>query len=147
MRNLKTIFIIGLMFLFTGFSFSQGLNHQEIPSKRGQYESYTASDGTVFKVGERVEIGTPSNGNVFTFIDEGDGILMAKREVTAGAKGQKAEIVKILVSGNRRIGFSVEFKTKGASPLHNYNIQVENALLSGEIIGQTLKNTEDEQDI
>lgn len=97
------------------------------------YTSYTDKTGAVYKVGDTITIGMPSSNKSFAFIQEGDGILTALHPASTNISGQRQEIKKIWVAGNKRVGYHAWFRTKGAIGLLNCSVQVENAIGSGEI--------------
>ena len=116
--------------------FAQEIKHADLATaERGEYTSYIASDGAVYKVGDRIKIGLPSSNKTFAFITEGDGILLPITNLTAAYSGTETEIKKIFVGGNKRAGYSVTFRTKGITGISNYTIQFENALSTGEVKG------------
>jgi len=120
------------------FSFAQVIWHSDLDlatTSRGQYTSYIASDGAVYKIGDRIKIGVPSSNKTFAFITEGDGILLPITNLLAARSGDETEIKKIMVAGNKRAGYSVYLRTKGVTGLYNYTIQFENALSTGEVKG------------
>ena len=136
MTIVKTFTII---ILTVTFSLSQEIKHSDLStiSERSfnEFTSYIASDGSVYKIGDRIKIGVPSSNKTFAFITAGDGILLGIYNLTAASSGQETEIKKIYVLGNKRVGYSVSFRTKGATGLNNYTIQFENALSTGEVKG------------
>lgn len=125
-----------LLIWTSNLSFSQEIKHSELATaSRGEFTSYLASDGAVYKIGDRIKIGVPSSNKTFAFITQGDGILLPITNLTAASSGQETEIKKIWVVGNKRAGYSVSFRTKGLTGLSNYTIQFENALSTGEVKG------------
>jgi hypothetical protein len=125
-----------LSFFTATLSFAQEIKYSDLSTaSRGEFTSYVASDGAVYKVGDRIKIGVPSSNKTFAFITEGDGILLPITYLTAASSGQETEIKKIWVVGNKRAGYSVALRTKGITGLSNYSIQFENALATGEIKG------------
>ena len=116
-------------------------NEQEVKftdlafTSKGKFNSYVASDRGVYKIGDRIKIGTPSSNKTFAFIRSGDGILTPFNDLPAFASGTETEIKKILVKGNKRTGNSVYFITKGMNAWLNYTIEFENALSVGEVKG------------
>ena len=104
-------------------------------AQRGEFTSYLGSDGAVYKIGDRVKIGVHSSNKTFAFITQGDGLLIPITNLTASFSGNETEIKRISVVGNKRMGYSVSFRTKGITGLSNYSIQFENALSTGEIKG------------
>jgi len=116
-------------------------NEQEVKytdlafTTKGKFNSYVASDRGVYKIGDRIKIGTPSSNQTFEFIKCGDGIFSPITNLPATLSGSETEIKKIWVDGNKRSGYSVYFLTKGKNVLLNYTIQFENALSVGEVKG------------
>jgi len=111
-------------------------------TSKGEYTSYIASDGGVYKIGDRIKIGVPSSNKTFAFILEGDGWVVPFTALEAGSSGTETEIKKIFVGGNKRAGYSVSMRTKGITGLANYTIQFENALQTGEIKGTGMTSDE-----
>ena len=125
-----------LTFLIASLASAQEVKYSDLSTtSRGEFTSYIASDGAVYKIGDRIKIGIPSSNKTFAFITEGDGVLLPITYLTAASSGQETEIKKIWVVGNKRAGYSVTLRTKGISGLSNYSIQFENALATGEIKG------------
>jgi hypothetical protein len=129
--------LIIAFFLFSLHGYAQQINFNDLQTAdkktRGKYESYTAKDGSLYQIGDRLTIGVPSSNKTFAFITEGDGILLPITALTAANSGQETEIKKIWVVGNNRAGFSVYFRTKGLIGISNYSINVENAIATGEV--------------
>jgi len=136
-NKMKKYFLTLIMSILTiTFSIAQEIKHSDLSTtSRGEFTSYVASDGAVYKIGDRIKIGVPSSNKTFAFITEGDGIILPITNLTAAASGQETEIKKILVVGNKRAGYSVSFRTKGITGLSNYTIKFENALSTGEVKG------------
>lgn len=125
-----------LMMSLCFVSFGQEVKHSELSTAtKGEYTSYVASDGAVYKIGDRIKIGIPSSNKTFAFITEGDGFLIPITNLTVASSGQETEIKKIWVGGNKRVGYSVSFRTKGLTGVSNYSIHFENALSTGEVKG------------
>lgn len=91
--------------------------------------------GSIYKVGDRIRIGTPWSNKTFAYISEGDGILLPITNLTARASDAESEIKNIFIIGTKRRGYSVLFKTKSASgvPGSGYTISVENAIGADEL--------------
>lgn len=133
--KLRSLTIL-LSILTATFSYAQEIKHSDLATAvRGEFTSYVASDGAVYKIEDRINIGVPSSNKTFAFITEGDGLVIPITNLNAAASGQETEIKKIWVVGNKRAGYSVSFRTKGISGLSNYTVQFENALSTGEIMG------------
>jgi len=134
---MKVTFILAFLCLIKSSAvFGQEIKYTDLATaKRGEYTSYVGTDGAVYKIGDRIKIGVPSSNKTFAFITEGDGLILAITNLSASASGTETEIKRIYVSGNKRAGYSVSFRTKGITGLSNYTIQFENALSTGEIKG------------
>ncbi len=136
MRILKTIFFAILLQSMVMLSFAQEIKFSDLSnSSRGEFTSYVASDGAIYKIGDRIKIGVPSSNKSFAFISEGDGIILPITNLTSTSSGNETEIKKIFVVGNKRAGYSVVFRSKGITGLSNYSISFENALSTGEVKG------------
>jgi hypothetical protein len=133
--KMKTMRLTMLLIVTTtAISLGQEIKHSDLATAaRGEYTSYIAKDGGVYKIGDRLRIGIPSSNKTFAFITEGDGLLLPITNLTAASSGQETEIKKIWVVGNKRVGYSVSFRTKGLTGVSNYTIQVENAIATGEL--------------
>ena len=132
--NIKLI--TALFITISASLFSQEIKFADLATaQRGEFTSYVGSDGAVYKIGDRVKIGVPSSNKTFAFITQGDGLLTPITNLTASFSGNETEIKRIAVVGNKRMGYSVSFRTKGITGLSNYSIQFENALSTGEIKG------------
>ncbi len=129
--------LITALFITVSVSlFSQEIKFADLATaQRGEFTSYVGSDGAVYKIGDRIKIGVPSSNKTFAFITQGDGLLIPITNLTASFSGTETEIKKIFVGGNKRMGYSVTFRTKGVTGLSNYTIQFENALSTGEVKG------------
>lgn len=127
------------MLLFSISAFSQtekSINFLDLKtaSRSSGYTSYTSMDGAVYKVGDKLKIGFPSNGT-FAFITEGDGILLPITNLKSSSSNTETEIKSIVVAGSKNSGYYVSFRTKGATgmPGSGYTISVENAISAGEL--------------
>ena len=118
-------------------SFSQEVKFTELSSitSRGECSSYVGSDGAIYKVGDKLKIGIPSSNKTFAFITEGDGFLIPITNLNVASSGQETEIKSMNIVGNKRVGYSISFRTKGLTGLSNYTIHFENAILNGEVKG------------
>jgi hypothetical protein len=139
-------FLLAASVLFHSTCYSQGIRYSDIAAitKRSydRFESYEASDGQIYKVGDKITIGLPSSTNrVFSFIWFAPTALDVLAEVPMSyanvtSSGDLTEIKRIYLVGTKRAGFNVEMVTKGFNILsNNYTIMFENALKSGEIKG------------
>jgi len=132
--NIKLI--TALFITVSASLFGQEIKFADLATaQRGEFTSYVGSDGAVYKIGDRVKIGVPSSNKTFAFITQGDGLLTPITNLTASFSGTETEIKRIAVVGNKRMGYSVSFRTKGVIALSNYSIQFENALSTGEVKG------------
>ena len=91
-----------LMMCLSFMSFGQEVKHSDLSTtQRGEFTSYVASDGAIYKIGDRIKIGVPSSNKTFAFITEGDGWIIPITNLTASSSGQETEIKKIWVVGNK----------------------------------------------
>lgn len=98
-----------------------------------QYTAYVSREGVIYKVGDRLKIGRPSSVNqTFVYIIEQDA-LTGSGNLPAGYSGFETELKRIRVVGNKRIGYAVNFYTKGVWGPSTFIIPIENALATGEI--------------
>jgi hypothetical protein len=125
--------------------FSQNVNWTDVQSgviTKGQFESYTAKDGSVYSIGDRVNFGSPSgtNGKFVTIqkIDIGGTIHIVGAEIL----NTSAEIKKIKISGSKRAGFKVWFQTKGFTFADNYWFNIEDAISTGEVKSKGMTSDE-----
>jgi hypothetical protein len=135
---MKQLFLSTLLLITClQFSFGQQVKFSELAKEPtgGPFTSYLASDGAVYKIGDRIKIGIPTNNKTFSFIEEGDGIFLPIANLAANYSGHETEIKRIWVSGNDRSGYFVKFRTKGDSGISNYTIMFEKALETGEVKG------------
>lgn len=136
----KTIIILTLLCIYSSGN-AQDVRFDELSvEQKGDHKSYLASDGAIYRVGDKIKIGKPSSGGFFTYIYQGDGILLPVTNLSAALSGTETAIKKITVWGNKRVGYSVTMRTVGYSGVANYGIQFENALTSGEIVGYGLNS-------
>lgn len=138
----KVIFLAMYALLNVGVQ-AQEIKYADLATaEKGEYTSYVGSDGGVYNIGDRIKIGVPSSNKTFAFIWMGDGIITPLESLPAAQSGTETEIKKIVVTGNKRIGYSVNMRTKGIIGLLNYTIQFENALSTGEIKGTGMTSDE-----
>lgn len=136
MKNVKNLIWSFIMTFITITAFSQEVKYEDIQKgliTKGQYESYVAKDGSVYKVGDKIQFGNPSGTNgKFVTIQKMD-IAGTVYIVGAEAINTSAEIKKIRVGGTSRAGYKVSFQTKGMTGVDNYFLNIEDAILVGEI--------------
>ena len=100
---------------------------------KGQYESYVSKDGSVYKVGDKIQFGSPSGTNgKFVIIQKMD-IAGTVYVVGPEAINTSAEIKKIRITGTSRAGYKANFQTKGMTGVDNYFLNIEDAIAVGEI--------------
>jgi hypothetical protein len=103
---------------------------------KGEYTHYLSKDGVVYSVGDELTLGFPSNGNVYTTCFQGDGVFIAMTPLVGSTNANtKITIKRFIISGTKKTGFSVLFRTTGLIGTLPYTIQYENALIIGEIKG------------
>lgn len=140
----KILLVLGL-----GFStlnvFSQEVNYKSVEkgsAMAGKYTSYVSKNGSVYKIGDKIDFGLPSGTN-------GEFILIKKMDITgtmyivgSEAINTSAELKKIRVTGNSRRGYKVNFQTKGFTGVDNYFFDIEDALKVGEIKSLVMSSDE-----
>ena len=130
--------ILGALLLLSMVSFSQSVTYQDlqngsISAYSGTYESYTSKDGSVYKVGDKIQFGLPSGVNgKFVTISKMD-IMLNQYPVGSEAVNTSAEIKKIRVGGTKRSGYKIAFQTKGMTGIDNYFMFLEDGISTGEI--------------
>lgn len=136
MKKVSNILIL-LVFTFTSANlFSQEIKYSDLSSEarpKGDFTSYIAKDGAVYKIGDKIKIGVPSSNKTFAYITEGDGIVLPITQLLASASGQSAAIKRIDIGGSKRTGFYISMRCKGLTGLSNYSVQLENAIETGEV--------------
>lgn len=131
---MRRLLLTALVLFLYKASFAQEIKYTDLnTSKRGEFTTYVSKDGSVYKIGDKIKIAMPSSNKTFAFISEGDGLLLPITQLKATSSGEETEIKRIWVVGSKRTGLYVTFKTKGFTGLSNYNVQIENAIESGEI--------------
>jgi hypothetical protein len=109
------------------FSFAQEIKHSDLATaSRGEFTSYIASDGAVYKIGDRIKIGVPSSNKTFAFITEGGGLLLPITNLTAASSGQETEIKKrfgLLVTRELVTQFLLEPKVLLAYLIIQFNLK------------------------
>jgi hypothetical protein len=138
MKILKLITTTLVISLLSKVSIGQEIKYSDLSTatkeSKGSYKSYVASDGSVYKIGDKIKIGYPSSSNKsFTYITSGDGVLIPIMYLPASFSGSETEILDIWVYGNKRTGYFVGFTTKGAPGFGKFKIYFENALSNGEV--------------
>ena len=128
-------FIFSTLFLCSLSGFGQTVwNHEMVESATKNVKGiteYTASDGSIYKIGDRITFGVASGANRFTFVSMGDGVMTPLTPAPANWGGQEAEIKKIRLSGTKRQGRTMWVTCKG--PLQPFHINIEKAIEVGEI--------------
>jgi hypothetical protein len=111
--------------LFSIFCFAQTAEFNNL-NKQGKFQEYISESGISFKVGDKIKIGLPSSGNVYTFITQANqpcGAIISNRTVS---------ISKIRIFGNKKIGYKAYLLFLGFG-LSCY-IDIENAIKVQEVI-------------
>lgn len=125
--------------LYTYDELSKVTRLKEIPNKISEYQ---ASNGDIFKVGDKIEWGTPTNeNNIYAFINEWSS-LGASYTVSLKQKGWKGEIIKFRKWGDRRAGFELIAICKTSSGVTRAYVEIERALNSGEIVTSKLNRSQ-----
>jgi hypothetical protein len=136
MNNVKKLLWSVFMITISSIGFAQEVNYNDIQNgtvTKGQFESYVAKDGSVYKVGDKIQFGSPSGTNgKFVIIQKMD-IAGTVYIVGPEAINTSAEIKKIRITGTSRAGYKANFQTKGMTGVDNYFLNIEDAIAVGEI--------------
>jgi hypothetical protein len=136
MKTLKNVSLAISVSIISFISTGQEVKYDDVQKgviTKGQYESYVSKDGSVYKIGDKIQFGNPSGTNgKFVTIQKMDigGTLYV---VGAEAINTSAEIKKIRISGTSRSGYKVSFQTKGMTGIDNYFFNIEDAITVGEV--------------
>ena len=144
----KTILFLAIS-LMSNLIFAQDenlqVNYNEVNENgitRGSFQSYVAKDGSVFKVGDRVNFKTPygTNGR-FVSITK---VMIDGSMYPVGSElvNSSSEIKKIRVGGNKRSGYKVTFQTKGYTGIDNYFLYIEDAISMNEVKSLVMSSEE-----
>jgi hypothetical protein len=132
MKTLQLSFFFLILFSLSSIkSNAQEIKYSDLSTitKNGNYTSYVSKDGTVYNIGDKLTVGSPSSNKTFAFISYNYG----SGWVAAGviSVGNQIEIKKIEVDGNKRVGYRVLFSNNRF--MNSTLIAIENAIASGEI--------------
>ena len=133
---MKKLFGLFMLTSISMLAYGQEVNYNDIQNgtvTKGQFESYVAKDGSVYKVGDKIQFGSPSGTNgKFVIIQKMD-IAGTVYIVGPEAINTSAEIKKIRITGTSRAGYKANFQTKGMTGVDNYFLNIEDAIAVGEI--------------
>lgn len=134
---MKISILIFILVLTSLTTFSQELTYDDLFSGErpmGPFKSYVSKDGTIFKVGDKVKIGTPAPGYTFAYIWVGEGIIMQEELLGPSGSNTEVKIKRIIIGGSKKSGYKALFRTTGmAGMVRGYVIIVEKAIEHGEI--------------
>lgn len=130
---MKRILVIATFLLITLAGYSQQLRFDQVNEQQKglEFTSYLASDNATYNVGDTLTIGVPSSNKVFAFIWMGDGVITPLQLAPVSISGTKSVIKSITVTGTKRQGYKVWFKSKAF--IGTYKIDFEQAITTGEI--------------
>lgn len=117
-----------LLLLICSISFAQNCQFSD-NMKSGSYTQYISKNNTKIQVGQQIRIGFPSNGNYFTYINQGNEPVHSKLNNIL-VEISKIEVIKL------QNGFCkayVIFKGFGLLPVY---IDIEAAIYFKEVIIQ-----------
>jgi hypothetical protein len=128
--------MLALALATPGLALAQVAKYGET-TKGGDYESYIAKDGTHYKIGEKLKIGTPQGGNqTFTYVLEKMGVLSQSTPCPARCAGLEFPIEGFRAGGKGQ-NFRMWAKLKTGGFWHApVIVNFESALESGELIGR-----------
>jgi hypothetical protein len=143
--KMKTMMMTLMMSLMSLITQAQTVTYSDVVNQiitRGKFTEYVSRDGTVYRIGDRVEFGTPSGVNgKFVTIQKMD-VMGTYYPVGAEIINTSAEIKSIWIGGSKRTGFKVSFQTKGFTFIDNYFIPIEDAIQTGEVKTQGITSDE-----
>ena len=132
MKKIK--FLVVIIIMYCNNIFAQTVDYKDLnAAQKGRYSEYVSKDGSVYQVGGKLEVLRPSFNKEFTYIKEGDGVLIPYEDAKSSVSGKTLEIKKIMVVGRARTGYSVTIVTKGVIALLLYSVDLENAISAKEI--------------
>lgn len=140
---MKAFILFVVSTLFTTFTtLSQELKFSDVGTTylSGDFQSYVSKDGVIYKVKDKVKIGTPSTNKTFAYI-----LVWGSKDrqpLGVSASGNETGIKRIYIKGNKRAGYTVSFESKGYTFLDTYGIDIENAIASGEIKSSHISSDE-----
>jgi hypothetical protein len=105
---------------------------ENVTSNVNGITEYVASDGSNWKVGQRITFGNATGMGVFTHVSMGDGMMSVIQQAPAAWSGKEAEIKKIRISGTKRMGYTLWVTCKG--PMQPFHISLEKAIEVGEVV-------------
>jgi hypothetical protein len=133
---MKNLYLLISLSIISFVSNGQEVKYDDLQKgliTKGQFESYVSKDGSIYKVGDKIQFGNPSGTNgKFVIIQKMD-IAANVYVVGAEAINTSAEIKKIRVGGTSRSGYKVSFQTKGMTGVDNYFLNIEDAITVGEV--------------
>ena len=117
-------------------------NKEELRKQYGlfymKYDSYKTVDGEIFKIGDKIKLGTPSSNKTFAYISAG-GTWTPAQSANAMYSNTESEIKYFYIWGTKKIGYKVAFGLKsGISELKVTDIEM--AIKTGELISQILSS-------
>lgn len=141
MKKLQLSILLLVFFsLVSSISKAQELKYSDLattkfsPYKNHYFQSYESKDGAIYKIADRLKIGKPSTNKTFAYILDDNPLAPSdERHLGVSSSDDETEIKKIYVTGNKRTGYSVYFRTKGYNGLSTFIIDIENAISSNEI--------------
>jgi hypothetical protein len=139
-RRISNLFILTFVFFSSLNCISQELQFGKLlsdgPLKK--YNSYLASDGNIYKAGDKIKIGFPFSAcnSSFCFCSSSEGKL------GVGSSSQVVEIAYFQVYGNVNTGFFVRMYTDWGGISRYYVFEFENALKTKELLGKGMTSDE-----
>ena len=141
MKNLNVIFTVVLIVLSLSVYSQKKATYQQVGSKevKGRISEYTSQNGTVFVVGDTLEVGLPFRNNQFSYLIDKTMANMGEIEYLTPVYVGEMCVIKSMKTNSRNL--YVATYGKGESKAL-YIINFEEAFTSGEIIVPNLINSE-----
>jgi hypothetical protein len=141
MKNLTVIFTV----IFIGLSLSvysqKKATYQQVGSKevKGKISEYTSQNGTVFKIGDTLEVGLPFRNNQFSYLIDKTMANMGETVYLTPVYVGEMCVIKSMKTSMRNL-YVATYGSGESKAL--YIINFEEAFTSGEIVVPGLMNSE-----
>ncbi len=136
----KQLLVISLFII--NILFSQEIDYKNISKDtKGFHSSYLAKDSIIYKIGDNIKIGNPSEftfKNIYIFQIMGY-LKMSLQD--AAVLGENVKIISISVLGNKKKGYRAYVVASSLRGV-NFSIDFEKALETGEIISNIMTSDE-----
>lgn len=116
-----------------GLKFSDFSDPAFKKAKRIKYTYYESKNGAIFRIGDQLQIGIPSNNFSYVHIQMSVGEAGTRQPIAASQGGKSFNIKEIFVGGTRRSAYTVYVEGKFAGQNVYCFIELEEAIRTYEI--------------